>query len=59
MPTEKELLATEAYVRCKCMNVFALSAVHCPFCKRFNAATTAEHCPLCGQSLAKEEAIEI
>ena len=53
MATEKELLTTGLYVRCICMNVIPLKAVHCPYCKRFNAATTAQHCPMCGQSLVK------
>ena len=51
MKTEKQKLESGEYVRHGCNNVIKLTAVHCPYCKRFNAATTSEHCPTCGQKL--------
>lgn len=55
---DQKLLDAKTHVLCMCMNVIPLESVHCPYCKRFNAATTAEHCPTCSQSLKNQQTID-
>ena len=56
MPTEKQLLAREEqdYMYCTCHNVIPIASIHCPFCRIFNRATTANECPTCGQAISQE-----
>jgi len=51
MISEKELLETGKYIRCVCNNVIAIHNDYCPYCHRFNAATSSNRCPTCGQEL--------
>lgn len=54
MSTEEELLKAGTHVMCLCHNAIPVETINCPYCHRFNSATTAKHCPLCGQLLVKK-----
>lgn len=57
MPSESQILADPdkygEHIRCVCMNLIPKSAVHCPYCKKFNANTSADTCPMCNRKFAK------
>jgi hypothetical protein len=43
----------DKYLSCACGNVIEFNQVHCPYCKKFNVATSISHCPTCNQPLVK------
>lgn len=56
MITDTEKIESGKFIYCACHNLMSVDALHCPFCHKFNAATSAKNCPTCGQVLvAKPE----
>lgn len=48
--SEAQKLATGKYIMCACHNAYELSKSSCPFCRKFNHASSDKHCSLCGSA---------